>query len=70
MKDGSYKDVMKDIEKFNKRHPYVTITTETIQKSIMTKSKVSARMQNGVTISPKLKAEIDAHVRNYWGGSN
>ncbi len=70
MKDGSFSDIMKDINKFNKRHPSVTITTDTIQKSIMTRSKVSSRMQNGVTISPKLKAEIDAHVRNYWGGSN
>jgi hypothetical protein len=70
MRDGSYKDIMKDIKKFNERHPYSAITSETIQKSIMTKTKVSSRMQNGVTISPKLKAEIDAHVRNYWGGSN
>ena len=33
----------------------------------MTGARVSAEMQNGITINPKLRAEIKAHVDEYWG---
>ena len=69
-RNGDYSETRKAIDainKFNKRHPLAAITTDSVARSMRTHKKTSEKMAqyNGVSISPRMKAEIDAN-RNEW----
>ena len=51
-------DNLKEILKFNKRHPYHAISSDSINKSYRTHARTSALMHNGVTLSPRLRAYL------------
>ena len=51
-------DNLKEILKFNKRHPYHAISSDSINQSYRTHARTSALMHNGVTLSPRLRAYL------------
>ena len=51
-------DVIRKIEKFNARHSYYAISSDSIRQSYRMHARTSALMHNGVTISPKLRAYL------------
>lgn len=53
-------DAMEEIRKFNKKHPNAAIGIDTIKRSMAQHMRTSATMYNGVTLSPKLRAELQA----------
>ena len=57
--------VRQDIEKFNKKHPNVAITPESIIRSMKSHVKTSAEMYKGVTISPLMQYAIDLSNKEY-----
>ena len=51
-------DNLREILKFNKKHPYHAISSDSINQSYRTHARTSALMHNGVTLSPKLRAYL------------
>ena len=58
-------ELLDDIREFNKRHPAVAISNETISKSLKASMATTARMNNGVTVNPALQAAIAQSNREY-----
>tara|TARA_R110000787_G_scaffold225292_1_gene333277 strand:- start:752 stop:2689 length:1938 start_codon:yes stop_codon:yes gene_type:complete len=50
---------------FNKRHPDVAISADTIKRSMKQHMRTSATMMNGVTISKSMRSVIQAHMDEY-----
>jgi len=58
-------DILEEMEKYNKRHPQHGINGESILKSMRMHSLSSAKMHNGVTLSPKNRAMLLDHMNEY-----
>ena len=66
--DGAgFQDVLDEVIKFNKKHYYYAISSDTINKSLRTAYATTASMHNGLSISPKLRATLLNHKDDYWG---
>ena len=52
------KSITDEMRAFNKKHSSVSITPETIKRSMAQHMKTSAEMYNGVTLSPKLRNSL------------
>ena len=50
---------------FNERHPEHAITADSIRKSMRQHMRTSALMHNGITLSPKRRAEIMRSLSEY-----
>jgi hypothetical protein len=61
-----YADAIKDVQKFNSRFPSAAISVDTIRRSITSSQRTSAKMYNGITLSPSLQTLLVQH-RNDWG---
>ena len=48
-------DILEDIYKFNDRHPQHGITAESVIRSMKMHALSSAKMHNGVTLTPKMR---------------
>ena len=68
--NAGFKDILAKIFAFNKQHYYHAIDSETISKSLRTAYTTTASMQNGLIISPKLRASLSNHRDDYWGNSD
>ena len=66
---GDVSDVLQDLYDFNRRHPRVAITEDSVKRSMKKHARTSALMHNGVTISPKRRVELYESVNEYstWG---
>ena len=54
-----------DLMDFNRRHPEHTITADSIRTSMRQHMRTSALMHNGITISPKRRAEAMRSMSEY-----
>ena len=54
-------DAIKDMRKFNKRHPRYAITLKTVQRSVKAHQRTSATMHNGVVLSPAARAILQQY---------
>ena len=50
---------------FNKRHPEVSITPDTIKRSMRQHMKTTSNMHYGVTLSPRLAAKLKAQAAGW-----
>ena len=64
---GEVGEVFEDIRKFNKKHPSAVIKVDSIKRSMKMHMRTSARMHNGVTLSPNMRGVLKNHVDDYWG---
>tara|TARA_R110002096_G_scaffold193767_1_gene375638 strand:- start:74 stop:1039 length:966 start_codon:yes stop_codon:yes gene_type:complete len=62
---GRASEILGEMQEFNKRHPSVAISNETINKSIKSHLSTTARMHNGVVVNPALQAAIEMSNREY-----
>ena len=60
-------DILEDIYKFNDRHPQHGISAESVLRSMKMHYLSSAKMHNGVTLSPKMRQLLLEHSNEYWG---
>jgi hypothetical protein len=58
-------DLIEDIVKYNNRHPQHAISTDSILRSLKMHYMSSAKMHNGVTLSPKNRAMLLDHMNEY-----
>jgi hypothetical protein len=58
-------DILEEMEKYNKRHPQHGINGESILRSMKMHYLSSAKMHNGVTLSPKNRAMLLDHMNEY-----
>jgi hypothetical protein len=58
-------DAFDDLMDFNERHPEHAITADSIRKSMRQHMRTSALMHNGITLSPKRRAEIMRSLSEY-----
>jgi len=63
-----YKAVMEDIAEFNRKHPTYMIDPDSIDKSMSQHMETSAKMHNGISISPGMRYEIQQHLSEYQRG--
>lgn len=61
-------DIMKEIRKFNRKHPTYVITFDSIRKSMAKHMDTSAKMHNGISISTGMRNEIQQHLNEYDQG--
>ena len=54
-----------DLMDFNRRHPEHTITADSLRTSMRQHMRTSALMHNGITISPKRRAEVMRSMSEY-----
>ena len=54
----AYIDILNDINEYNAKHPEAKITLDSIKRSLRSHAKTSALMRGGVTINPRLAAQI------------
>ena len=64
---GEVSEVFEDIRKFNKKHPSAAIKVDSIKRSMKMHMRTSAKMHNGVTLSPNMRGVLKSHVEDYWG---
>ena len=60
-------DLLDEIVKYNNRHPQHAISTESILRSMKMHYLSSAKMHNGVTLSPKNRTMLLDFSDEYWG---
>ena len=60
-------DLLEEIQKYNDRHPQHGITIDSLLRSMKMHYLSSAKMHNGVTLSPKNKSMLLDHMSDYWG---
>jgi len=65
---GKARDVMLDIQEFNKRHPEYMLGPKSIVRSLKGHMRTSARMEGGVTINPKLRQAMQESNAEYERG--
>ena len=58
-------EAKEEISKFNARHPSARIDRDTVKRSMKSHKNTSAKMHNGVTISPLLKYAIEQSRLEY-----
>ena len=58
-------ELLKDIVKFNRRHPTVSITPDTIMRSMKQHMRTTSTMYHGITVSPRRRAEALDFVSEY-----
>jgi len=58
-------DLIEDIVKYNNRHPQHAISTDSILRSLKMHYLSSAKMHNGVTLSPKNRTMLLDHMNEY-----
>ena len=58
-------DLLEDIRKYNDRHPQHSITPDSILRSVKMHYLSSAKMHNGITLSPKNRAMLLDHMSDY-----
>jgi hypothetical protein len=61
-------DVMKEMQKFNRRHPSARITPETIDRSMKQHRKTTQKMYNGITLSPNMRDTLLQSASEYDRG--
>jgi hypothetical protein len=59
------KDVGKELADFNKRHPSIAISGDTIKKSMAQHMRTSATMYHGITLDRRMLPEIRARLAEY-----
>ena len=62
---GAVDRTMEDLVDFNKRHPEVSITPDTIKRSMRQHMKTTSNMHYGVTLSPRLAAKLKAQAAGW-----
>ena len=64
---GELRGAVDNINEFNKAHPLAAITTDSIERSMRSHEKTSEKMAkyNGVSLSPRMKKELDIN-RSEW----
>ena len=60
-------DLLEEIRKYNDRHPQHSITPDSILRSMKMHYMSSAKMHNGVTLSPKNRSMLLEFSNEYWG---
>ena len=60
-------DILEEMYKFNDRHPQHSINGESILRSMKMHYMSSAKMHNGVTLSPKNRSMLLEFSNEYWG---
>ena len=60
-------DLLEEIRKYNDRHPQHAITPDSILRSMKMHYMSSAKMHNGVTLSPKNRSMLLEFSNEYWG---
>ena len=55
-----------EIQKFNKRHSQFAISGSSVKKSLKQHMKQSARMHNGVSLSPNMRRQMKEHEDLYF----
>jgi hypothetical protein len=63
-------DAIKEVIDYNERHPSWVISGKSIIKSMNMRYKATALMHNGVTVNPRLRADLLAHSNDYWGSND
>ena len=63
-------EVREEMDDFNRDHPSARIDRETVKKSLKSHKNTSAKMYNGVTISPLMKYAIEQSRLEYDEGFN
>jgi hypothetical protein len=58
------REVRKNMQAYNKRHPNHAITAESIEKSYKQHMETTLNMTNGVLFSPKMRADMNQLVRD------
>jgi hypothetical protein len=66
--DGESSETMREILKFNEKHPTAAITASTIKRSMAQHMKTSAEMYHGITLSKNLRPELMARIAEYDDG--
>ena len=59
------RELVAEIIKFNKRHPTVGISMDSIRRSIRMHMKTSVLMHNGVTLTPKMRQVLKNSMNEY-----
>ena len=62
---GNTEDILEEMIKYNNRHPQHAISADSIRKSIKMHALSSAKMHNGVTLSPKNREMLLDHAGEY-----
>ena len=59
------RETLEKIQEFNKKHPTIAITGESLMASLKQNFKTSAMMQHGIVVNPRLRAAFMQNMAEY-----
>ena len=65
---GMYREALKDITRYNRKHPQYPVTPDSVRRSVKQHYKTTAEMYDGVTINKALRGVIEESNAEYSKG--